>query len=95
LPVHVDAEVAAQGLQITIVDRGVGMSDEELSRVGTPYFRAAAAQGKRGIGLGFLLARKIVTIHGGTLHITSTPAKGTTVDIRLGPTSSAGLNVRG
>jgi signal transduction histidine kinase len=81
--VNVHVKVNAKDLEITVIDKGMGMSGEDLARLGTPYFRAAAAQKTRGIGLGFVLARKIVTAHGGTLDISSAPEQGTTVTIRL------------
>jgi len=64
---------------LTINDTGVGLTAEELKRLGEPFF----TQRSGGVGLGFALARRIVTEHGGTLDASSTPGQGTTVAIRL------------
>jgi len=66
---------------LTINDTGVGLTAEELKRLGEPFF----TQRSGGVGLGFALARRIVTEHGGTLDASSTPGQGTTVAIRLPP----------
>ena len=64
---------------LTINDTGVGLTAEDLKRLGEPFF----TQRSGGVGLGFALARRIVTEHGGTLDASSTPGQGTTVAIRL------------
>ena len=64
---------------LTINDTGVGLTAEELKRLGEPFF----TQRSGGVGLGFALARRIVTEHGGTLDASSAPGQGTTVAIRL------------
>jgi len=64
---------------LTISDTGVGLTAEDLKRLGEPFF----TQRSGGVGLGFALARRIVTEHGGTLDASSAPGQGTTVAIRL------------
>ena len=64
---------------LTISDTVVGLTAEDLKRLGEPFF----TQRSGGVGLGFALARRIVTEHGGTLDASSAPDQGTTVAIRL------------
>ncbi len=64
---------------LTITDTGVGLTAEDLKRMGEPFFTRRSG----GVGLGFALARRIVTEHGGTLAVSSTPGQGTTIAIRL------------
>jgi signal transduction histidine kinase len=64
---------------LTITDTGVGLTAEDLKRLGEPFFTRRSG----GVGLGFALARRIVIEHGGTLNVSSTPGQGTTVTIRL------------
>lgn len=70
---------------ITITDRGVGMNDEQLSRVFQPFFRADPSRTRStgGLGLGLLLAKRIVEAHGGTLGIESAKGRGTTVRLTV------------
>jgi signal transduction histidine kinase len=81
-PVAVTATRDAHACVIDIIDQGVGMNEAELARLGTPYFRAHATA-SAGTGLGFLLARKIIEAHGGTLSVRSAPGAGTTMSVRV------------
>lgn len=71
------------GLRICVADHGPGMDEEELGRLGTPYFRGAAALGKKGSGLGYHFTRRIVEAHGGRLSARSGEGKGLEVEIFL------------
>jgi signal transduction histidine kinase len=70
--------------RLKVIDRGEGISPENLQRVFTPYFTTKnTGDGKRGFGLGLAIARKIVHLHGGNLSISSKLKKGTTVQVDL------------
>jgi two-component system sensor histidine kinase HydH len=73
------------GVQITIEDRGCGMTIEVTRRALEPFFTTKA----RGTGLGLPICRKIVEAHGGRLAIRSTPGEGTEVTVEL-PTRPPG-----
>jgi signal transduction histidine kinase len=66
-----------------IVDRGIGMSAEDLERAFTPFWRADGSRTRRtgGVGLGLALARRIARAHGGDVTLASTPGQGTTARI--------------
>lgn len=72
--VQVTVEEEPSGVCISVADSGRGMPPEVLSRVGTPFFTTR----EDGTGLGVVLARAVFEQHGGTLHYSSTPGKGTT-----------------
>jgi two-component system sensor histidine kinase RegB len=69
------------GLAITIEDRGAGIPDDVLARVGEPFF--TTKQPGRGMGLGVFLARTFVESRGGALVIESSPGVGTRAIVRL------------
>ncbi len=71
--------VAGDFIEITFQDTGCGISESDMSRVGTPHFTTK----KRGTGLGLAMVNKIVSQHGGELSIESREAKGTLVRILL------------
>ena len=77
---HADAgaSVAAR-----VIDRGVGMSADDLAQLFTPFFRAEKSRTrmKGGVGLGLVLARRIVEAHGGRVEVASAPGAGTTVSL--------------
>jgi len=67
---------------LTVRDRGVGIPAHELQSVTRKFFRGrGAASG--GSGLGLAIAHRIVTDHGGTLHIASAVRDGTTGTVPL------------
>jgi signal transduction histidine kinase len=70
---------AAGGLLLKLVDDGDGMTSDVLARARDPYFTTR----DQATGLGLTLVEEIVTEHGGTLELSSTPGSGTTVVMRL------------
>jgi signal transduction histidine kinase len=64
---------------LRISDTGSGLSPDDLKRLGEPFFTRRPG----GVGLGFSLARRIITEHGGTLEVSSSLGHGTCVTIRL------------
>jgi two-component system, NtrC family, sensor histidine kinase PilS len=64
---------------IRFSDTGRGMSEEELSRLFTPF--STAFDG--GTGLGMAIVRRIVEEHGGAIDAASRPGEGTTVTVLL------------
>jgi signal transduction histidine kinase len=69
---------------IRVLDRGVGISQEELSRVFDPFFTTRGT----GTGLGLAITRNIIEGLGGTIGVSSTPGRGTDVRIEL-PSAAA------
>jgi two-component system, sensor histidine kinase RegB len=74
---HLDGEVLA----VSIRDRGPGIAEEVMARIGEPFF--TTKQPGRGMGLGLFLARAVIEGVGGSMQIDSTPGGGTEVRVRL------------
>ena len=68
-------------LEITIRDRGPGISTEVMARIGEPFFTTKAPG--RGMGLGLFLARAVIEGVGGSLRIESPESGGTEVSVAL------------
>lgn len=66
-------------VELTVQDNGIGIRNEELSRLFEPFFTTKAA----GSGLGLAIAYRIVQDHGGTIQVSSAPGSGTAVVIKL------------
>ncbi len=75
-------------LHFTIQDTGQGMDKQTLERMFDPYFTTKGLEA--GTGLGLAVVHGIVKNHGGSITVISKPDNGTTVDIYLPVSESAG-----
>ncbi len=69
----------------SVQDTGIGMKPDELSRLFTKYFRAssAAVRSVQGTGLGLVITRSIVEMHGGQVMVESEYQKGSTFSFTI------------
>lgn len=65
---------------ISVKDTGVGMTTEQLNRLGEPYY---STKGSKGTGLGMMVVYSIVRAMNGTIKVTSEIEKGTTFHIKF------------
>jgi two-component system OmpR family sensor kinase len=84
---QVVTSVKAEGNAAVLMvrDDGVGIPEEALPHVFERFYRAEKARprGTAGAGLGLSIVQAICRAHGGTISVTSTEGKGTTVQVRL------------
>jgi signal transduction histidine kinase len=76
------------GVIVKVADDGVGIPPEHLDHLFEPFFTTKEAG--RGTGLGLSISRRIVTEHGGSIHVESAAGEGTTFIVTL-PVGGAGL----
>lgn len=77
-PVVVRFEGTPEALVISVIDRGAGMSEMSLARVGEKFFRDASTSHIEGTGLGLHLTQRFMEHHNGRLSFDSAPGRGTT-----------------
>jgi signal transduction histidine kinase len=66
-------------VRITIYDNGKGITQENISRIFTPFFTTK----EQGSGLGLAFAHRIIRDHGGNISVKSSEGEGTTFLITL------------
>ncbi len=71
--------------EISVTDQGVGMEKEELDRLFhlEKTISKPGTHRETGSGLGLILSREFVSKHGGEIHISSRPGKGSTFTFTL------------
>lgn len=76
-------EIGEEGMEVSVRDKGIGISPENLDRVFEPFF---TTKGHRGTGIGLWVARQLLEKRGGSIHLqsrTEFPLNGTTVSVFL------------
>jgi signal transduction histidine kinase len=68
---------------IQVSDRGMGISESELSQIFEPFSRGSNVSTIQGIGLGLAIVKRAVESHLGTISVTSRVGRGTTFTIAL------------
>jgi heavy metal sensor kinase len=70
---------------IDVVDSGIGIETQYLSRVFDRFFRVDKARSRDtgGTGLGLSICRSIVEAHRGEISVTSTPGKGSIFRVKI------------
>ncbi|WP_027390090.1 ABC transporter substrate-binding protein [Chrysiogenes arsenatis] len=72
-------------LQIRVCDSGIGMNQEQVSRLFTPYTQADSSTTRRygGTGLGLTIARRLSELMGGAIAVESTLHVGSVFSVTL------------
>jgi signal transduction histidine kinase len=82
-PVTVKVESVDETIKLTVSDLGIGIPNKELPYIYDPFFRASNTSNFEGYGIGLPLARNIIRIHKGELHVFSNIPMGVIVEIRI------------
>ncbi len=79
------AKRTAKEVVIEITDTGVGIPDEDLSRIFERFYRVDKSRSREtgGSGLGLSIAKHIIERHNGRIEARSTLSQGTTISIYL------------
>ncbi len=77
-PITISIETAEDAWILAVADGGPGIDEEQVDRIGEPFYRGDPSRNRRtgGSGLGLYLARLVATAHGGELALDTTVAKG-------------------
>lgn len=72
-------------VEISVADTGIGIKEEDMPRLFKSFQQIEAARTKKykGTGLGLLLAKKLVELHGGGIRVESEFGKGSTFSFTI------------
>jgi signal transduction histidine kinase len=68
---------------IEVEDRGIGIPEDQLSRIFEQFYRIEQKEGISGTGLGLTVVKEIIEAHHGTISVTSVIGKGSKFVIML------------
>jgi signal transduction histidine kinase len=81
--VRVTLAEAFNTIALSISDQGRGFSTEQITRVGAYMQFDRTMQEQQGLGLGLVIAKRLVALHGGTLSIVSEPGMGAVISAKF------------
>jgi signal transduction histidine kinase len=88
-PVSISLHAGNEAAELTIRDRGIGISAEDRARIFQRFERAVTRREHGGFGIGLWLANQMVVAMGGTIDVESNPGEGSAFMVRL-PLKTAG-----
>jgi two-component system, OmpR family, sensor histidine kinase MprB len=83
-PPGAEVEVTVRNGEVIVRDRGPGIDDDDLPYVFDRFYRAPAARGLPGSGLGLSIVRQVAEAHGGEVVAERAEGGGTRMTLRLG-----------
>jgi signal transduction histidine kinase len=81
--IEVALAVVGNEAQVTVIDRGIGVPEDDRDRIFAPFYRTARTQDIEGTGLGLHISRRIAEQHHGRLCLSSTGCTGSTFVLAL------------
>ena len=80
-PITVSVKSTDAGVEISVADKGPGLSAEDQKRIFERFYRADSSRvrtGPDGSGLGLSIVDAVMRAHGGSVSVQSTPGEGAT-----------------
>jgi signal transduction histidine kinase len=81
--VRLGAQLDGRAVRFTVSDTGAGIPKEAMPRIFERFYRAPGQPGQTGAGLGLAIAKEIIEVHGGTVHVESEEGRGSRFSFTL------------
>ena len=82
-PVALALLALPEGVRIEVRDQGMGISEENQSRIFEQFERAVGNDDTGGLGLGLFISQQLVKAHGGWISLSSNPGMGSVFSVSL------------
>ncbi|UMQ40355.1 HAMP domain-containing histidine kinase [Chryseobacterium sp. Y16C] len=80
---HVEIDVQNNNLEIRFIDHGIGISEEDQTKIFDLFYRGNNKNYEKGNGIGLSIVKRIVEMHQGKLSLQSEPSKGSIFTIKF------------
>ncbi|ODR09544.1 two-component sensor histidine kinase [Mycolicibacillus koreensis] len=92
-PVSISRRRRGDTIEISVTDRGIGISRKDQARVFERFFRADKARSRStgGTGLGLAIVKHVAANHNGSIRLWSSPGTGSTFTLAIPAYRSAGV----
>jgi len=95
-PIELVAINSDNSVEVRVLDRGIGLAEEEIDNLFVPFYRsAAAAQTASGVGVGLTVCKRVIEAQGGTIWARPREGGGSEFGFSLPQTSSRAPNQGG
>jgi signal transduction histidine kinase len=84
------APAADGGVEVSVVDHGVGITPEDQAHLFERWFRARGKRRPEGLGLGLYITRLLVQAQRGRIRVESAPGQGSDFCVTLPPAPAGG-----
>ncbi|GAB4093498.1 ATP-binding protein [Flaviaesturariibacter terrae] len=83
--ITVQVQDAGHVITVSVEDTGIGIAEDQLSKVFDRFHRIESRGGRsqEGTGIGLAMVRELVRLHGGSIHVESTPGTGSRFTVQL------------
>jgi len=83
--ITVDAHMQDSGIEISVIDTGIGISPEDISVIFEPFRQLENPLIRRhgGVGLGLYVVKRLTDLLGGTIKVESEVGRGTAFNVRF------------
>jgi signal transduction histidine kinase len=80
---EVTVEYLPEEVNIRVKDFGIGIPADEIQHLFTSFYRASNTENIQGTGLGLVIVKQLVDMHGGSVHVESTFGSGSEFIVNL------------
>jgi PAS domain S-box-containing protein len=87
-PVRICVAESEGVARLSVIDAGIGIAAEDVSRIFGRFERAVSTRHYGGLGLGLFIVRQIVEAHGGEIQVRTKPNRGSEFTVLLPTTGS-------
>lgn len=70
-------------IEISVKDTGIGISNNNISKIFTRFFQVDNGSNQTGSGIGLALTRELIKLLNGEINVTSKPGKGSKFTLRI------------